>query len=115
MIKVMAERGNPSGLPVRPAPVSPNQMSRALDQRPTTATALSGFAGYILGMLLVMGSVFALIGGLAMLVDGAWGSWLGRVAGVGVMSVGVGVFALGRWLMQECAVQRRSPKTDSKH
>ena len=35
-----------------------------------------------------MTSVFVMIAGLAMLVDGAWGGWLGRAAGVGLRSGG---------------------------
>lgn len=84
-----------------------NRLSLALDRRPTAATAASGFAAYMLGMLLLMVSVFVMIAGLAMLVDGAWGGWQGRAAGIGFLLGGVAVFACGRWLMDQFAVQRR--------
>jgi hypothetical protein len=84
-------------------------MSQALERRPTAATALGGFAGYVIGMLFVMASTFLMIASLAMLVDGAWGGWPGRAAGSGLTVTGAAIFAAGRWLMEECAVQQRQP------
>ncbi len=81
-------------------------MTRALKRRPTAATALSGFAAYVLGMLFVMASTFAMIAGVVMTVEGPWGGWLGRTAGVAFLLVGGAVFACGRWLMLECSVQQ---------
>ena len=98
---------NPSGLPSGLTRVPKNRLSRALDRRPTVAAAAEGFATHIFGMLLVMASVFVMIAGLVMSVDGAWGGWQGRAAGVGLLLGGAAVFAGGRWLMDEFAVQRR--------
>lgn len=103
----MNEARNPSGLPSGLTRVPKNRLSRGLDRKPTATTAIGGFGSYILGMLFVMSSVFVMIAGLAMLVDGAWGGWPGRAAGAGLLLVGAAVFAGGRWLMDEFAVQRR--------
>jgi len=103
----MSTARNPSGLPSGLRRVSKNRLSRALDRNPTAATAAEGFATHIFGVLLVMVSVFVMIAGLAMLVDGAWGGWPGRAAGVGFVLGGAAVFGGGRWLMDEFAVQRR--------
>ncbi len=103
----MSTAQNPSGLPSGDTRVSKNRLSEALDRNPTAATAAEGFATHIFGVLFVMVSVFSMIAGLAMLVDGAWGGWQGRAAGVGFLLGGAAVFAGGRWLMDEFAVQRR--------
>ncbi|MGI9614722.1 MAG: hypothetical protein ACR2QO_17560 [Acidimicrobiales bacterium] len=103
----MSKARNPSGLPSGLTRVPKNRLSRALDRNPTAETAIGGFAAYCLGMLFVMASVFAMIAGLAMLVEGEWGAWQGRAAGAGFILGGAAVFAGGRWLMEECAIQRR--------
>lgn len=105
--EAMSKARNPSGLPSGLTRVPKNRLSRALDRQPTAATAAEGFAAYCFGILLVMASVFVMIAGLAMLVDGAWGGWPGRAAGAGLILGGAAVFAAGRWLLNEFAVQRR--------
>ncbi len=91
----MSRARNPSGLPSGPTRVPKNRLSHGLDRRPTPATAFGGFAAYILGMLLLMTSVFVVIAGLAMSVDGAWGGWPGRVVGVTLVLGGAAAFADG--------------------
>ncbi len=103
----MAKAGNPSGLPSGSTRVPKNRLSLGLDRRPTAATAFGGFAAYILGMLLLMVSVFVTIAGLAMSVDGAWGGWPGRVVGVGLVLGGAATFVGGYWLSEQFGVQRR--------
>ena len=102
----MSSTRNPSGLPSGLTRVPKNRLAKALDRRPTAATAAEGFAAHCLGMLLLMASVIVMIAGLAMLVEGAWGGWQGRAAGVGYIVGGAAAFAVGRWLLEEFAVQR---------
>ncbi len=103
----MGAARNPSGLPSGPTRVPKNLLSLGLDRRPTAATAFGGFAAHVLGMLLLMTSVFVIIAGLAMSLDGAWGGWSGRVAGVGLVLGGAAAFAGGYWLSEQFGVQRR--------
>ncbi len=103
----MAKDRNPSGLPGGLTRVPKNRLSRALERRPSTSTAFGGFAAYMLGMLLLMASVFVMIAGLVMVVRGALGSWAGRAVGAGLLLVGAAMFALGRWLSDQYSVQRR--------
>ena len=102
----MSEARKPSGLPSGPQRVLKNRLALALDRRPTAATAAEGFAAYFLGMLLMMSSVFLLIAGLVISVEGAWGRWQGRAAGVGLLLLGAAAFAAGYWLMEQCSVQQ---------
>lgn len=107
----MSTDRNPSGLPSGLTRVPKNRLSTALDRSPTAATAAGGFTAYVFGMAFVMAAVFAVVAGLAMLVDGAWGGWQGRAAGVGLMLGGAAGFAGGSWLMGEFAVQGRHRPT----
>ncbi len=70
-------------------------------------TALAGFGAYMIGVLLLIVSVWVFVAGL-LLVTGTIGSgWEGRLIGVGLTVGGVALFAAGRWSAGEFTVQQR--------
>ena len=99
--QAMAKGRNPSGLPSGHTRVAKNRLSQGLERTPTAATAFSGFAAYVFGMLVIMASMFMMIAGLAMLVEGP-----SRVMGAGLLCGGAAAFTGGRWLMNGFVAQQ---------
>lgn len=103
----MARKRTVSGLPAGSVPEPKNRWSQDIDRSPRVTTALAGFGAYVLGALLLIVSVWVLVGGL-LLVTGTVGSgWQGRLVGVGLTVGGVALFTAGRWLTAQYAVQRQ--------
>ena len=68
-------------------------------------TAASLFVVYLAGTLLMIASVFLILGGLLLVVGTIGSGWQGRVTGVGLVIAGTAAFAIGRWTTYQYAVQ----------
>ena len=85
-----------------------NRWTRALDRRASTLSAGAMFGLYVAGGVLLIVSVFIVLGGL-LLVTGTTGSgWVSRIVGVALIAIAAGLFRFGLWATNQYTVQRRN-------